>query len=92
MLCHQVGLRVIGGSNMIRGFLIFLMFICKKSVWISTKKKHPKFLKIVFFPINKLFRIFGKSGFDLTVPATQPFQAFPMTSSRSIRRTNENPI
>jgi hypothetical protein len=38
----QVFLRIIGGLNMIRGLFIFLVFICKPSVWELTKRRHPK--------------------------------------------------
>ena len=33
---------IIGVLNMLRGFFIFLVFICKPSVWKFISKKHPK--------------------------------------------------
>ena len=44
----EVFLRILGGLNMIRGFFIFLVFICKPKIWNLVKKKNPnlwKFLK-----------------------------------------------
>lgn len=38
----EVFLRVIGGLNMIRGFFIFLVFICKPKIWNLARKRHPK--------------------------------------------------
>ena len=35
-----------------RGFFIFLVFICKTSVWATTRKRHPKLLKCLCAPIE----------------------------------------
>ena len=36
--------------NMIRGFFIFLVFICKKTVWKMTEKRHPKLARVLSRP------------------------------------------
>ena len=38
----EVFLRILGGLNMIRGFFIFLVFICKPKIWNLVQKRHPK--------------------------------------------------
>ena len=43
-------LSLISGVNMLRGFLIFLIFICKTSVWKKIEKKYPKFAGIARLP------------------------------------------
>ena len=48
----QVLLRGLGGLNMMRGFFIFLVFICKTSVWATARKRHPKLLKCLCAPIE----------------------------------------
>jgi hypothetical protein len=56
---RQLSLRVLSGSNMIRGFLIFVVFICKRSVWEMTKRRHPKLLRIAFAPLNCVLKKCG---------------------------------
>ena len=41
----EVFLRVLGGLNMIRGFFIFLVFICKPKILKWTQERHPKLWK-----------------------------------------------
>jgi hypothetical protein len=65
----QVALRVVGGTNMISGVLIFFLFICKRKVWTSTKKRHPKLLRFVFAPVNALLKLAGIREIDLALPA-----------------------
>jgi hypothetical protein len=36
---------------MVRGFFIFIIFICKKSVWVLANKKYPRLTG--FFKSNK---------------------------------------
>ena len=48
----QLALRILGGLNMIRGFFIFLVFICKESVWKMTEKKHPKLARALSRPVR----------------------------------------
>ena len=36
---------------MIRGFFIFLVFICKRSVWEMTKRRHPKLVVVLCKPL-----------------------------------------
>ena len=43
---------MLGGLNMMRGFFIFLVFICKSSVWATTRKRHPKLLKCLCAPFQ----------------------------------------
>jgi hypothetical protein len=50
----QTLLRVIGGLNMIRGFFIFLVFICKPSIWQLTKQRHPKLVGLLCKPFPSL--------------------------------------
>ena len=38
----QVTIRCLGGLNMVRGFFIFIIFICKQSVWDLAKKEYPR--------------------------------------------------
>jgi hypothetical protein len=47
-----VALRIVGGLNMIRGFFIFLIFICKPSIWKMTRKRHPKLVQAFARPFN----------------------------------------
>jgi len=37
---------------MIRGFFIFLVFICKRSVWQMTKRRHPKLVRLLCKPFS----------------------------------------
>ncbi len=48
----QVFLSVISGINMLRGFLIFIIFIWKPSVWRKIVKKHPKLAKVIQIPVQ----------------------------------------
>ncbi len=48
----QVFLSVISGINMLRGFLIFIIFIWKPSVWRKIVKKHPKLAKVIQVPVQ----------------------------------------
>ena len=41
----EVFLRVLGGLNMIRGFFIFMVFICKPKIWDLASKRHPRLWK-----------------------------------------------
>ena len=46
---------MISGVNMLRGFLIFLIFIWKPSVWRKIVKRHPRLVKILTFPAKYIF-------------------------------------
>ncbi len=37
---------------MIRGLFIFLVFICKPSVWELTKRRHPKLVRLLCKPFR----------------------------------------
>jgi hypothetical protein len=37
---------------MLRGFLIFIIFIWKPSVWRKIVKKHPKLAKVIQVPVQ----------------------------------------
>ena len=41
---------------MIRGFLIFLIFIWKPSVWKKIVKRHPRFAKFFTYPVKYFTR------------------------------------
>ena len=43
----KVILRCVGGLNMARGFFIFLVFICKPSIWQMVKKEHPRLARML---------------------------------------------
>ena len=45
----EVFLRVIGGLNMIRGFFIFMVFICKPKIWTLAQNRHPKLWRFFGF-------------------------------------------
>ena len=45
---EQVIFSVVGVLNMLRGFFIFLVFICKRSVWKMVTKKYPKFVALLY--------------------------------------------
>ena len=60
----QLTLRLIGGLNMLRGFFIFLVFICKPSVIKMIKKRHPKMVKAFSRPFD------GAKNLWLATPAT----------------------
>ena len=48
----QIFLSLFSGVNMLRGFLIFLVFIWKPSVWKMIVKRFPRFAKMLQFPIK----------------------------------------
>jgi hypothetical protein len=52
----QIFLSVISGINMIRGFLIFLIFIWKPSVWKKIVKRHPRFARLLTLPVKYFTR------------------------------------
>jgi hypothetical protein len=44
-----------------RGFFIFLIFICKKNVWRMTKKRHPKLTYGLEWPLTFVReKVFGR--------------------------------
>ena len=45
----EVFLRFIGGLNMIRGFFIFMVFICKPKIWTLAANRHPKLWRFFGF-------------------------------------------
>ena len=63
----QIFLSVISGINMLRGFLIFVIFIWKPSVWRKIVKRHPKLVKFLTLPT----RYFSKSGAQQEVTEEQ---------------------
>ena len=74
---------------MVRGFIFFIFFICKKSVWMMTKKRHPKLVGIIFVPINFVLKKFGREV-DLSIPL-QTFDKFRYISRKLTRQTIEFP-
>lgn len=40
---------------MLKGFFLFLAFICKASIWKSLKQHHPTITKYVIAPVRQLF-------------------------------------
>jgi hypothetical protein len=82
--CLQIALKVVGGLNVIRGLLIFWLFIVKTSVWISTKKTHPKTVRFILAPINKVLKMFGLSPIDPS-PPIQTFQLRSLPNPVSTR-------
>ena len=38
----QIGIRILDGINMLRGFFIFLVFVCKPSILDKVEKKFPR--------------------------------------------------
>ena len=68
---------------MIKGFFLFLIFICKPSVWIMTKKQHPKLVKVLTWPINMFLKRFNRS-IDVGIPLQN-------VSSRVTKTTIEIP-
>jgi hypothetical protein len=53
-IIFQVFLRVIGGLNMIRGFFLFLVFMCKRNIWEMAKRRHPRLIAFICYPFFKL--------------------------------------
>ena len=51
---------------MMRGFFIFLVFICKRSAWEATRKRHPNLVKLICLPITLVTR--RKSGSQGSTP------------------------
>ena len=42
LILFQLALRILGILNMLRGFFIFVVFICKPKIWKMTVKQHPR--------------------------------------------------
>ena len=58
---------------MLRGVLIFFVLLFKKSIWIQTKKRHPRLIRIVFGPLNVFLKFF-KREIDLSDGELTPEQ------------------
>lgn len=43
----QVFIRVIDGINMLRGFCMFMVFVCKPSILTQIEKKYPSMSRVI---------------------------------------------
>ena len=76
-------LSVISVINMLRGFLIFLIFICKASVWRKIEKKYPKFARITQLP-KRLFMCSRPNLNHNKVDGEGEAETIPMTGNQVI--------
>jgi hypothetical protein len=84
-----VVLRIVGGLNMIRGFFIFLVFICKPAVWRMTKKRHPKLARALALPFSAARKKWLDARHQVPGSASdmQMHSRDPVTTSPGLRRT-----
>ena len=82
-------MSVIGVVNMLRGFLIFVIFICKESVWRKIEKKYPKFVRITQLPA-RLLRCSSPRPTENLADADADAETIPMTCNvKKVSPNNE---
>jgi hypothetical protein len=69
-----------------RGFFIFLVFICKVSIWEMIQREHPKIAKLISMPIKSLQRL--KPNKKLTQNSTNQARNNLIRTDNNDRETN----
>ena len=89
MVHFQVVFSIMGVLNMLRGFFIFLVFICKPSVWKMVSKRFPKFVDLINRAKERCFRSASTSTSTTTAAAAFDDCSGEMTVRTRIEETTK---